>query len=217
MSELAAKERKDHKERAALLCAFFAFFCGYEYSLSCQDNAGFFSQFHVDRFRRAHAIKDRETVGGLQMPKSFFDGPLVLHEAIEHIARKADIHPALPIVERHVLGEVPLNEFLGWHVEIKYSVRFKRNAVDVFEPRFVHAANHVARHQRVDVAIGEDNKASLQCRQNDVFELVGEVRSIKQAERRAAQNIAFLGAIEFFANESGAFQPDLDGGMSAAL
>src|SRR5882672_5467732 len=117
MNELAAKERK---ERAVFGYAFFAFLYGYEYSLSCQHNAGFFSQLHVNRFRRAHAIKDRETVDGLQMPKRFFDGPLVLHEAIEHIARKADIHPALPIVERHVLGEVPLNEFLEWHVEIKY-------------------------------------------------------------------------------------------------
>src|SRR5260370_40326266 len=120
----------------------------------------------MDGVGRAHAIKNRETVGGLQMTKSLFDGALILHETVEHIARKADIHPALPIDERHILGEVALNEFLGRDIEIKYCIRFEGDAENVFQPRFVHAPNHVASHQRVDIPLLEHNKSRLQSSYN---------------------------------------------------
>ena len=82
----------------------------------------------------------------------------------------------------------------GGTLQIKDRVRHQRDAINIFQPRLVHAAHHVARHQRVNVAIRQDDEAGLKRGQNDVLQLVRKIGRVKQAQRGAAQNVAFLGA-----------------------
>ena len=95
-----------------------------------------------------------------------------------------------------------LHQFLRRDVEIKDRVRLQGDAVEVLQPGLVHAAHHVARHERVDVTVGQDNKAGFQRRQDDVLELVGKIRGVEQAERGAAQDVALLRLLQFLAHEA---------------
>ena len=60
-------------------------------------------------------------------------------------------------------------------------------------------------------------KPGFQRGQNDVLQLIGEIGRVKQAERGAAENVSLLGLLQFFADESGALQADLHGGVAAAF
>src|SRR5262249_39706760 len=53
--------------------------------------------------------------------------------------------------------------------------------------------------------------------QNNVFELIGKIGGIEQAQSSPAKNVALLGALELFAHEGGSLEAYLDGGMAAAL
>ena len=80
-------------------------------------------QLVIDGFRRAVAINNREPISTLQLLEFFSDGGLILDEAVEHIAGKAHVHPALPKIQRAILGEVALDQFFGGDVEVKNRVR----------------------------------------------------------------------------------------------
>ena len=144
-------------------------------------------------------------------------GALVLHKAIEHITRKTEVHPALPIIERAVLGKAALDQFLGWHVQVKNCIGLERDAIQISQPGLVHTTHHVARHQGINIAIGQDDEPGFQRGQDDIFELVRKIGRVEQAQSRAAENIAFLGLLEFLADEGRALQADLDGCMTAAF
>src|SRR5439155_18573204 len=72
-------------------------------------------------------------------------------------------------------------------------------------------------HQRVDVAVGQDNEARLQGRQDNVFQLVGKIGRVKEAQGGPAQNVSLLRLFEFLAHQGRAFQSDLQGGVTASF
>src|SRR5439155_1413095 len=91
--------------------------------LSGKHFSDFLFQLVIDGFRRAVAINNREPISTLQLLEFFSDGGLILDEAVEHIAGKAQVHPALPKIQRAILGEVALDQFFGGDVEVKNRVR----------------------------------------------------------------------------------------------
>ena len=67
----------------------------------------------------------------------------------EQITRKTEVHAALPVIQRRG-GERTLHEIAGSDGEIENRcIRVKRDAVKIFQPRDVHPAHHVPRHQRI--------------------------------------------------------------------
>ena len=41
---------------------------------------------------------------------------LILDEAVKHIPGKPQVHATLPVIQRRVLLEIPLHQFLRWNV-----------------------------------------------------------------------------------------------------
>src|SRR5213592_1807093 len=98
-------------------------------SLLRQHLLGFLLQFVIDCLGRTVTVDDTETVSGLE-PLEFAGHPaLVFEKAVEHVAREAQVHPALPIVQREVLGEIPLDENFRRYFEIEHRIGHQGNAV----------------------------------------------------------------------------------------
>lgn len=185
--------------------------------LAGEHRLDFGAELGVDGIHGAMRIDDVKAVGALQCLEGAEHEGLVFEEGIEHVAREADVHAAFPVIEAGIFGEGALDEFFGSDVEIEDGVGHERHAVKALEPFLIHAADDVAGHQGVDVAIGEDHLAGAQCGEDNILQLIGEVGRVKQTERSATENVAFLGAVEFFADERGAFEADLDGGVATVL
>ena len=71
---------------------------------------------------------------------------LVLQEAVEHVARQAQVHAAFPVVERLLLGEDTLHQLLGPHLQVEHRVGHQRDAVQIAQPLLIHAAHEIAGH-----------------------------------------------------------------------
>src|SRR5688572_18876100 len=82
-------------------------------------------EFREDGVRGAMSVNDREAVKGLQSLELLLDLRLVFQKGIEHVAREAHVHAALPIVEREVLLESALDKFFRRDIEIEHRVRYK--------------------------------------------------------------------------------------------
>src|SRR3954467_3422831 len=78
-----------------------------------EDGGDLFAEVVADAFDRAVAVDNGKTVSGLKLPELLFHRALILHETVEHVAGKADVHAAFPVIERHIFGEVPLDQFFG--------------------------------------------------------------------------------------------------------
>ena len=116
-----------------------------------------------------------------------------------------------------MLGEDPLDQFLGPHLQVEHGVGNERDPVQVAQPLLIHAADEIPGHQGVNVTIGQHHRACAQGRQDGVLELVGEVGRVEQRERGARENVALLGGFEFFADQRGAFETHLNGVVARGL
>src|SRR5216117_2318749 len=85
------------------------------FSLACQHLFSFLLQLDVDRFGRTVTVDNAEAISGLQALKLIGHQPLVFEKAVEHVARQAQVHSALPVIQCEILREVPLDEDLGGH------------------------------------------------------------------------------------------------------
>src|SRR5438477_8550917 len=88
-------------------------------------------QLGVNVLNGAFTVDNRETVSGLQAAKLFFDQRLVLQKAVEHVAGKADVHAAFPVIQRVILLKISLNQLFRRNVEVKDRVGHQRDAVNV--------------------------------------------------------------------------------------
>ena len=120
-----------------------------------------------------------------------------------------DVHAGFPIIQNRVLAQISFDENFGTDLEIKHSVRNKRDAVNVSNPRGIHAAHNGPRHERVDIAVGKDDKPGAKRRKNYVLELVGKVGRVKQAERSRAQNISRIACSSSRLTSMDLFKPTL--------
>ena len=71
-----------------------------------------------------------------------------------------------------------------------------REAVELADPLPVDAAHARARHRREDVAIGQDDEAGLEGRDDLLLEPVGEIGRVEQHERELVQRVAGLGELD---------------------
>src|SRR5262245_35777723 len=65
-------------------------------------------------------------------------------EALRGIAREAEIHPGLVILELRAAAEEPLERHLDRDAEVEREIGARGEAVDGAQPRGVNAARHVA-------------------------------------------------------------------------
>jgi len=92
--------------------------------------------------------------------------------------------PAFPIIQRRAFGEIALNQLLRFNGKIKQPRRVRARRHKDSQPRLIHAARHVARHERVNVTVGQHDETRLERRAElMVFKLVGKVRRVKQTQR----------------------------------
>ena len=120
------------------------------------------------------------------------------------------VHSGLPVIQNGVLSQVSFDEYLWADSEIKNCIGNQCNAVDVSNPRGFDPAYDRARHERVDVTIGQDDETRTQRRDDPVLELVREIGGVKQAERSRAKNVALHRPLQLAAHEHGSLQSDID-------
>jgi hypothetical protein len=171
----------------------------------------------LDCAGRTVSIDGFETVEFLHGFEFFLDQPLIFDEAGIHVRGPVHIHAGFPIVEHGVLSEISFHENFGAHREIEDCVGHQGDAVDVAYPCRFDAAYDRARHQGVDVAVGEDDEAGAQSRDDAVFQLIGEVGGIEQAEGSGAEDVALHRLFEFAADEHRALQSDIGCRIAAAF
>ena len=103
------------------------------------------------------------------------------------------------------------------NAHVHHGIGHDGDVVEIAEPIHLHAANQVPGHQGVDVAVGQHDEAGSQCRQDDVLQLVGEIRRVKQAQRGPAENVPALGFFELLAHQRRTLQTHLYRGMSSTF
>jgi hypothetical protein len=121
------------------------------------------------------------------------------------------------VIQNGVLSQVSFDEYLRADSEIKHRVGNQCDAVHVSNPRRFDSAYDRARHERVDVAIGQDDETGTQRGNDSVFELVREIGGVKQAERARAENIALHRLLQLAAHEHGSLQSDIHRRITAPL
>ena len=94
------------------------------------------------------------------------------------------------MIQDRVLAKISFNEDFGTYGQVKDRVRNKCDAVDVANPRRLHSAHNRARHQGVNIAIRENDKAGTQRGYDAILELVCKVCGIEETERSGPENIA---------------------------
>jgi hypothetical protein len=160
---------------------------------------------------RPVSVNRSETVVFLHGFEFFLDQPLIFDEALVHVRGPVHIHPGFPIVERCMLPQVSFDENFGTHRQIKDGVGNEGDAVDVAYPGALDAPDDGSRHERVDVAVGQDDEAGAQRRDDAVFELIGEIGRVEETEGARSEDVPAHGLLEFAADEHGSFQTDVRG------
>ena len=171
----------------------------------------------LNHARRSIPIDGFEAVDSLHGLEFFLNLTLVLDEAAVHVRRPVHVHSRFPIVQNQVLPQVPFNENFRTHGQVKDGVRDERNAVHLTNPCRLNASYDGPGHQRVDIAVGKNDKARAKRRNDYILELVGEIGGIEQTERSRAENVSAHRLLEFAANEHGSLQSDVYRGVTAPL
>ena len=69
-----------------------------------------------------------------------------------------------------------------------------REAIEIAQPARRAAARRIARERRVDVAVGEDQIAAVEQRQDLALAAVGKIRGVQQRKRGRREQPALLAA-----------------------
>ena len=90
---------------------------------------------------------------------------LIAPKTLIHVLTGEDVHAGFPVVEP-ARENHPRDQLLDVQPQVEDCVGNQRGAVNAANPRRVHAANDRARHQRIDVAVGEHDEARAQARES---------------------------------------------------
>ena len=110
------------------------------------------------------------------------------------------VHARFPIVEA-ARKDHARNQVIHANPQVENHVGLQRETVSVANPGRVEAPYQGSRHQRVNVAIGQDHKARSERRYDFILQPVGEIRRVKKRERDAAERMPFFGLLDAFAGE----------------
>ena len=171
----------------------------------------------LDPARRPISVNRLEPVEFLHGFEFFLNVTLISDKAAVHIRRAVHVHSGFPVVQHRVLPQVPFDENSRTHREIKNGIRNERDAVYLSNPRRLNAADDRSCHQRVDITICQDDEAGAQRRNDSVFELVGEIGRVEQAECSRAQNVSLHRPLELAADEHRPLQSDIHRWITEAL
>ena len=133
---------------------------------------------------------------------------LILPEAVVHILAGMNIHAGFPIIEPPRENHAG-DQIIHANAQIEGGVRLQRKAIDVANPPGVSAPHDGARHQGIDIAIGQHHETGPQRRNDFMFQAVGEIRGIEQAQGNAPQGVPFFCLLDALAGKFRA----LDGGV----
>ena len=142
---------------------------------------------------------------------------LVAHETLVHVRAEAQVHAALPVVERAAAQHHARYQRLHAGAQIVRGVRREGEPGHLFDPPAVFAAGDGARHDRVDVPVDKHHEARAQRRNNLVLQPVREVGGVKERHGDRAEGVAFLGHLDALARQRRARHAGVEHGVSFLL
>ena len=108
--------------------------------------------------------------------------------------------------------EIALDERPRADFEIEDGVRDDSGAVKIPGPFPIRAADEIARHQRVNVAIREHDEAGPERGDEIMNELIEKVRRVEERQRRVRENVSLFRVFQLLAHEVRAAQPHVADG-----
>src|ERR1700733_84096 len=177
-----------------------AFTQGFPARISLQYSLHLGLQLREDDFRVRGSVQRLEVKFDTELVEFSEQRGLITPKTRVHILTGEDVHAGFPIVE-------PAGEDHAWdqlldvHAKVKYCVGNQSGAVNPANPRRVHAANNRARHQRIDVAVGEHDKARTQRGNHFVLQAIDKIGGVEKALRHAAKIVSFLRAANSFTSQ----------------
>src|SRR4029077_12183975 len=122
------------------------------------------------------------------------------------IVRKRHIAAGFPITDGLSFAKFAAEGGLRSDVEPKSEMRTQSHGVEAAEIIAVDAADNAARNESENVAIGKNNRAGLQGRNNAMLDLVEEVCGIHQRECEACDRFFGEEFVDVAADEIGTAQ-----------
>ena len=122
------------------------------------------------------------------------DLPLKHLEALFRIVGPADVHAGFVVFQVWSAGDDAIDRDVEWRAEEESDGRLYRERVNVSYPAAIATACDVTRERRVDVTIGEHDRAGFQRRNDVALGAVGEIGRVEQRERRRRKEVTFLRA-----------------------
>src|SRR5262249_51262292 len=135
----------------------------------------------LDLFDWLARIDGHETELRCQAPVLFNQVSLIALERIEQISAQGEVHAGFPVVHPFAVNH-SWDQGFDVYIEIQYQVGHQCHAKDVAGPRFVRTHYRVTRKRRVHIAIGDNDEPSLQGGQNFMFQAIGKISRIQEAE-----------------------------------
>src|SRR5207302_455397 len=102
--------------------------------------------------------------------------------ALEQVRTQAHIHTRFPVIKSSPLQDTRY-KVVDAYLEIKDGIGLQRQAINRTNPPWISAPHNSTGYQRVDIAVGQYDEASTQCRKNLALEAIYKVRGIEQVQR----------------------------------
>ena len=135
-------------------------------------------------------------------------------ERFEDVLAQPHVEAGLVVLDRLPRRRDPRDRFLQGHVEIERQRRRHRERVQIAHPAAVDAARRIPGEGGVDVAVGQDDHAGLQRRQDLLVGPRGEVGGVDQAEAHRRQQSPPLPAPRRAAHDRGRVPSREDGDVA---
>src|SRR5690348_16446719 len=140
------------------------------------------------------AVHQNEIVGLDHLVVAREREALKFREALDGIKRKAKVHASLIIFEARAAAQDAANGDFEGRAKIKRDVGNHGVLIEIAEPFDRAAAGAVASEGRVDVAVGEDEMAAAQERENLAFVTVGKISGVNQRKSHGSEQAALFAA-----------------------
>ena len=122
---------------------------------------------------------------------------LIVTKRVEHVAAEREVHAGFPVV--HALAaEHARDQRVHVDAQVEDQVGHEREAEEASRPRRVGAHHGVARECRVHVTVGQHDEPRLHRRNDLVFQAIGKVGRVEQAEGGDIQLVSRFGFVDGF-------------------
>ncbi len=124
-------------------------------------------------------------------------------EALFHIAADFQIHAGFVVFQSVAAAENAAERHVERRLEVEGEIGPDGEAVEIAHPLRIHPAGHVAREGGVGVAVGADDRAGADQRQDVALGAVGKIGGMDQAESGGSEHLLLLAAARGFVHQRG--------------